>query len=314
MKIQATSVKQLRDKTGLAMMLCKKALESSDGDLEKALDFLKKQNKLVKSGSASAKEGAIVIAVEDQKNSVSKATIMEINSNTDFVARNEKFQKLAREISDISIGVSNLEELLKSNNSNGESVENFLIENSNVIGEKILLNRMEKITSKGTIGYYVHNQLGDNIGKMASIVSLEEEDHDVSLRGEEQYHSKGNQLSEEELLILKKYADQIAMHIVASKPLALDKEHLDKSFLEKEKEILTQQAQEKSQKKPIIENIVKGKMNKLFEEIVLLDQPFVLDNNTSIRNFLEKISKELGKNIKLSNYYRMEIGEEQKIT
>ncbi|MBF8246835.1 MAG: translation elongation factor Ts [Rickettsia sp.] len=294
MKIQASLVKELRDKTGLAMMLCKKALESSQGNFENALDFLKKQNKLVKHSSSSSKEGVISISIKENS-----ASIIEINSNTDFVARNDKFQNIVKEISDKSLDVDNLEDLFSTKSSNGNSIKNFLIENSNIIGEQISLSKMKKLffPNSTIVGSYIHNKIGENMGKMASVVSLKIEkfDNDVNLKQD-----------------IQTYADQIAMHVVASKPLSIDEANLDKSFIEKEKEIFIQHAKEKSDKDAVIENVVKGKLKKLFTEVVLLNQFFVVDNNFTIRDFLDMISKKFNTKISILDFCRMEVGEDKK--
>lgn len=286
MSISAKLVKELREKTGAGMMDCKKALVEASGDIDKATDWLKTKglsaaNK--KSGRVTA-EGLTAVAVDGNK-----GAIIEINSETDFVARNEIFQQLVQNIVNTALKCSDIESLNHANMQNGIKVSEAIIDGVATIGENLNLRRMTTLdVSDGVIASYVHNASVDGMGKIAVLVALE---------------STGNK---EKLIELGK---QIAMHIAATNPECLDKDHIDQSLVEREKAIFIEQSKNSGKPENIIEKMVEGRIRKFLEEVVLLEQNFVIDGKTKISNVISNASKELGAPVTLKGYVRYGLGD-----
>lgn len=284
--ISASSVKDLRERTGAGMMDCKKALTETNGDFEAALDWLR-----AKGLSAAAKkagnvtsEGLVAAMVDDKIGAA-----IEVNSQTDFVARNDIFQSFVSNVAKLSLRVDDLEALKAAKMPSGKNVSDEVVEHIATIGENISLRRMEKLfVNEGVIAHYVHNSIADNLGTIAVIVALE---------------SKGDKTK---LLELGK---QIAMHIAAARPVSLNVESVDPALLEREKAIFIEQSKDSGKPDNIIEKMVEGRIRKFYEESVLLEQIFVIDNKSKIREVIDALAKELGTSITLKEFVRFELGE-----
>lgn len=286
MKITAIMVKELREKTGAGMMNCKQALVENEGDFEAATTWLRKKGiaSAEKKSDRLTAEGLTAIAISGQK-----AAAIEINSETDFVSRNESFQKLVKEVANKAVNVSDIDELKKATTDSGKTIAELVTENIAIIGENLTLRRMRNIkVDSGVISAYVHNHSAENMGKIAVLVALE---------------SAGDQQK------LAEIGKQLAMHIAASKPLGLTESDISHELIEKEREILTAQAKASGKPENIIEKIVAGGVRKFLAEITLLEQNFIMDNKVKINGFLQNAEKELGTTIKIKDFVRFELGE-----
>ncbi|MDX1916844.1 MAG: translation elongation factor Ts [Rickettsiaceae bacterium] len=284
--ITATLVRELREKTGAGMMDCKKALVETSGDFEKAVDCLRAKglSAAAKKADRIAAEGLTACYVEGNK-----AAIIELNSETDFVARNEQFQNLVSEIAKIAPSYENLEELNLAQLSNGKTVSEEIVSSVALIGENLNLRRFASLKVKqGIIGSYVHNSVAKDMGKIAVLVGIETPSNSPEI------HSLGKQL---------------AMHVAAARPLVLNSEELDLSLVEREKAIVIEQC--KASKKPdsIIEKMIEGRTKKFYQESVLNEQIFVVDGKTPIYELLAEFSKKIGQEVKISSFVRFELGE-----
>lgn len=286
MNITAALVKDLRIKTGAGMMDCKKALVEVNGDFEAAVDWLRTK------GLAAAAKKAGRVASEGLTATCVKGTrgaAIEINSETDFVAKNEAFQKIVKEVSGLAAGQDNLESLKAAITKSGKSVEDEIVANIATIGENLNLRRMQVVSvSDGIIASYIHNAAADNMGKIAVLVALE---------------STGDKVK------LMEVAKQIAMHIAAVRPECLNKESVDPALVQREKDIFTEQSRASGKPDNIIEKMIEGRIRKFLEEIVLLDQVFVIDGKTKISDVVTNLAKELGTSVELKSYVRFELGE-----
>ena len=285
-QITAALVKDLRDKTSAGMMDCKKALAETDGDLEAAIDWLRKKGiaKADKKAGRVAAEGLVAVAIDSQS-----GALVEVNSETDFVARNEEFQTAVSEISSLALGVDDVDGLKNAKAASGETVADFLTSLVGKIGENMSLRRMEKLTvTQGAVAGYIHNAATDGMGKIGVMVALE---------------SSGDATALQEL------GKKIAMHVAATNPLALSVEDLDAAVVAKEREMLMDEARESGKPEAIIEKMVDGRMTKFFKESVLLTQIFVMDGERSIEQVVADEAKSLGADIKLTGYARMELGD-----
>ena len=284
--ISANLVKDLREKTGAGMMDCKKALTETSGDFEAALDWLRTKGlaAAAKKAGRIASEG-LVAAVIDGK----VGAAVELNSETDFVARNEIFQKLVSNVAALALKNADIEQLKLAKMPSGKTAEEEVVEHIATIGENLSLRRVEQITvTNGVIASYIHNNVADGLGKIGVLVALESTG-DVS---------KLNALGK-----------QIAMHVAAARPQALKIEEVDPKLVEREKAIFTEQSRDSGKPDNIIEKMVEGRIRKFYEEVVLLEQVFVIDGKTKIREVIENTSKEIGAPITLSAFVRYELGE-----
>ena len=286
-QITASSVKELRVKTGAGMMDCKKALVESDGDFQSAVDWLRKKGhaSAAKRSERTAAEGLVALEVQGNK-----AVVIELNSETDFVARNEKFQGLIHNILKIAFDCNSLGELGKAAYpGTNRIVKDEILENIAVIGEKINLGRFDTISvDEGVIASYTHNEVVANAGKIVVLVALE------SKADKEKLNTLGKQL---------------AMHIAAAKPEALNIEDVNAENLDREKQIFADQAKASGKPDNIIEKMVGGRVNKYYQEVVLLEQIFVMDNKTKISELLENFAKENGTTVAIKDFIRYELGE-----
>ncbi|MBL3284639.1 Elongation factor Ts [Rickettsiales endosymbiont of Paramecium tredecaurelia] len=288
--ISAALVQKLREKTGVGMMQCKKALENVNGDFEAAVDFLRKQG-LEAAGKKSDRvtaQGLVSISKRDDHKS---AAIIEVRCETDFVAMNQNFQQLVQKMTDHCARYSSLEEVLSSS-IDGSSVSDFISSNIAVIGEKIELAKFEQLTiNDGIIASYVHNATTNNpnMGAIGILVAIKTD-------------SNNNQR-------LLEVGRQIAMHIAASDPRSATIEELDPKIVAREKEILIEQAKNSGKPEEVALKMVEGRLKKFYQEFVLLEQNFIMDNTLSVRNFLETIKQELGANrLEIIRFIRYHIG------
>ncbi|MBU3030655.1 translation elongation factor Ts [Paracoccus marinaquae] len=276
MAITAAMVKELRETTGAGMMDAKKALTENDGDMEAAIDWLRTKGlaKAAKKSGRIAAEGLVGVSVTD-----GKGVAVELNSETDFVAKNADFQQLVREISDVALTVGEDVEVLKATNLNGRPVADVLTAAIARIGENMTLRRMH-VLEGDTIVSYVHNAAAEGMGKIGVLVAL-----------------NGPKEKAQEV------GKQIAMHIAATSPASLSEADLDPALIEREKQVLTEQARESGKPESIIENMIKGRMKKFFEEVTLLGQKFVINPDVTVA----EAAKEAG--VEVTGYARVAVGE-----
>ena len=285
-QITAALVKELRDKTSAGMMDCKKALNETGGDLEAAVDWLRTKGiaKADKKASRIAAEGLVAVALAPKT-----GALVEINSETDFVARNDGFQTAVAEIAQLGLVANNDEELAAATTASGDSVTEFLKKLVGKIGENMTFRRMAKlIVSDGVVAGYIHNSVADGMGKIGVLVALE---------------SSGDKAKLEDL------AKKIAMHVAATSPLALSVDDLDPAVVQKERDMLKAEALESGKPEAIVDKMVEGRMTKFFKESVLLTQIFVMDGERAISKVIEDEAAALGTDVKMTGYVRMGLGE-----
>ncbi len=286
-EITAASVKELRERTGAGMMDCKKALAENNGDMEASVDWLRAKGlaAAAKKAGRTAAEGLVGVAVEG-----TKGAVVEVNSETDFVAKNEQFQDFVRHVSTLALQVNGDVEALKAAAyPTGGTVEEKLTENIATIGENQSLRRAALLqVSEGIVVSYVHNAVAPGMGKIGVLVALE------------------SAASADALQTLGK---QIAMHIAAANPLALDADGLDAAMLERERAIAIEKAKESGKPENIVEKMVEGSMAKFRKENALLSQLFVMDNKTPVADVVAQAGKEAGSPITLKAFERFQLGE-----
>ena len=277
-------VKKLRDATGAGFKDCNSAIKESGGDLDKAVEILRVKgiSKASKKMSRDAKEGVVAVSGDEKKTS-----IIEVNCETDFVAKNDDFINFVKELSELNNqNDSNIENLKKEKMKNGETVENNLIALIAKIGEKITIGKTITISNSSSINYqYLHTVVKDNLAKLAVIVSLETKDNSDTV---------------------KTFGKQLSMHIAASNPLALESNQIDKAIIDKEQELVTEELKNSGKPEDIAKKISLGKMNKFKEENSLLTQAWVMEPKKKVRDVL----KELAINdLKIKEFSRIKIGE-----
>ena len=285
-QITAALVKELREKTSAGMMDCKKALNETDGDLNAAADWLRTKGiaKADKKASRIAAEGLVAVAI-----SGSTGALVEVNSETDFVARNDGFQAAVLEVAQLGLTVNSNEELASAVTSGGVNVTEMFKKLVGKIGENMSFRRMSKLSvSQGVVAGYIHNAVTDGMGKIGVLVALE---------------SSGDN---EKLEVLAK---KIAMHVAATNPLALSENDLDSSVVEKERAMLKAEALETGKPEAIVDKMVEGRMKKFFKESVLLTQTFVMDGERSVSKVIEDEASSINSDIKMVAFSRMSLGE-----
>lgn len=287
MEISASLVKELREKSGAGMLDCKKALAESNGNMDAAIDYLRKKglaSAAKKSGRAAA-EGLVGVAAQGNT-----AIMIELNAETDFVARNEQFQAFLKQVSELALkNKIGTIEALKAASLNGKTVEATLTELVATIGEHMTLRRMDTLSvAQGVVATYVHNALLPNCGKIGVLVGLE---------------STGNA---EKLLVLGR---QLAMHIAATRPESLDVASLDKEIIARERSVYADKAKQSGKPAEIVEKMVEGSLRKFYEQAVLLEQTFVIDGESKVSAVVEKAAKDIGAPVKLTGFIRFELGE-----
>ena len=285
-QITAALVKELRDKTSAGMMDCKKALNETGGDLEAAVDWLRTKGiaKADKKAGRVAAEGLVGFALDG-----TKGALVEVNSETDFVARNEGFQAAVEEVTTLALECNSTEELAVAKTSTGETVTEFFTSLVAKIGENMGLRRMDSVSvDKGSVTGYMHNAVAGSMGKIGVLVGLE---------------------SDADTAKLDELGKKIAMHIAATNPLALNVDDLDQTVVAKEREMLKAEALESGKPEAIVDKMVDGRMTKFFKESVLMTQIFVMDGERSIEQVIADEAKALGTDVKLTGYVRMALGD-----
>jgi elongation factor Ts len=277
-------VKQLREATGAGFKDCNLAVKESGGDLDKAVEILRVKgiSKASKKMSRDAKEG--VIATSSNGNKIS---VIELNCETDFVAKNDDFVSFAKEISELNNNNdSNLDKLNKSNMLNGQTVEDNLVSLISKMGEKITIGKAKTFNKSGTKNFnYLHTVVKDNLSKLSVITSLE-----TSNDGDE----------------LKAFGKQLSMHIAASNPLALSSELIDKNVIKKEQDLVTEELKSSGKPEDIAQKISLGKMNKFKEENALLTQAWVMEPKKKVQDVLKELNIP---DLKINDFFRIKIGE-----
>ena len=284
--ITASMVKDLRDKTGAGMMDCKTALSETDGDMEAAIDWLRKKgiSKAAKKAGRAAAEGLVGVAVG--KNA---GALVEVNAETDFVARNEEFKSFVKSAADLALKEGgDLEKLLAAKHGSS-NVRQTLTELVAKIGENMSVRRTVALSvNPGVVAAYVHNAASPELGKIGVLVALK---------------STADQTK------LSALAKQLAMHVAAASPLAITPEHLSKDVVERERNVQWELAKQSGKPDNVIEKMMEGRMRKFYEDTVLLSQTFVIDGETQVSKVLEKAAKELGAPITIESFVRFQVGE-----
>jgi len=281
-------VKKLREMTGAGMMDAKKALSDADGDIDAAVDALRAKGLATaqKKSSRTAAEGLIGVAVEG-----TKGTAVEVNSETDFVAKNEKFQDFVRKVTAVALSLANddVEALKAADYPDGGTVADKLTDNVATIGENQQIRRIKTVSvSSGAIVSYVHNAAAEGLGKIGVLVALESD------------------LSAD---MLEPFGKQLAMHIASMFPQALNADGLDPELIERERAIAAEKAAESGKPENVQEKMVEGAVKKFAKENALLSQMFVMDNKTSVEDTVAKFGKDNGGTVVLTDYVRFQLGE-----
>jgi elongation factor Ts len=277
-------VKKLREATGAGFKDCNLAIKEADGDIDKAIEILRVKgiSKASKKMSRDAKEGVVVISGDD-----SKTSVIEVNCETDFVAKNDDFINFVQELSELNNKFnSNVEELKSAKMKNGQTVDDNLVALIAKIGEKITIGKTKTIqNSNGLNNHYLHTVVKDNVAKLAVMVSLDTKDISDSV---------------------KTFSKQLSMHIAASNPLALESNSIDQAIIDKEQELITEELKNSGKPEDIAKKISIGKMNKFKEENALLTQAWVIEPKKKVKDVLKELSIA---DLKIKEFYRIKIGE-----
>ena len=277
-------IKKLREATGAGFKDCNLAIKESNGDLDKAIEILRVKgiSKASKKMSRDAKEGVVAISGDNKKTS-----IIEVNCETDFVAKNDDFINFVKELSELNNhNNSDVDELKKAKMKNGSSVEDNLVALIAKIGEKITIGKTKTISNSSSVNYqYLHTVVKDNLAKLAVVVSLETKDNSDTV---------------------KTFGKQLSMHIAASNPLALESSLIDKSVIDKEQELVTEELKNSGKPDEIIKKISLGKMSKFKEENALLTQAWVMEPKKKVKDILQELAIA---DLKIKEFYRIKIGE-----
>ncbi|KQQ46770.1 MULTISPECIES: translation elongation factor Ts [Rhizobium/Agrobacterium group] len=287
-EITAAMVKELREKSGAGMMDCKKALAETGGDMEAAIDWLRAKGiaKADKKSGRTAAEGLVGIASAGHK-----AVVVEINSETDFVARNDAFQDIVRGVASVALTTDGSVDAVAAATypATGKTVADTIKDAIATIGENMTLRRSALLeVEHGVVATYVHNAAGDGIGKLGVLVALK---------------------SEGDKAVLTSIGRQVAMHIAATNPLAIRAEEVDAAVAERERNVFIEQARESGKPEAIIEKMVDGRMRKFFEEVALLSQAFVINPDITVGDAVKEAEKEAGAKIEVVGMARLLLGE-----
>ena len=277
-------VKELREITGAGMQDCKVALSENNEDIDLAIEFLRKKGiaKAAKKSDRGASEGLITIFNKEESSS-----IVEINSETDFVAKNPEFNKFCEKIASLCISSKDLNDLKEKKFNEIETVSSALVNLIAKIGENIQIRRFQNLNSQGSIASYIHNKQSEYSGKLGVLLAYESDNSDLS----------------------KSFANQLCMHIAASSPLALNSQGISKEFLENEKKIATDLLLNEGKKIEMIDKIVSGKISKIIKENTLLGQKWVMNQDLSVENAIKNFQDENKTNFKIMNFIRYKVGE-----
>lgn len=288
MSISAAQVKELREITGAGMMDCKAALAETNGDMEAAVDWLRKKGiaKADKKAGRTAAEGLIGVASD-----ANSAVVVEVNSETDFVARNAAFQEIVRNVASVALGTDGSDEAVAAAAypGTGKSVTETIKDAVGTIGENMSFRRSAKLSvSQGAVATYIHNGVADSLGKMGVLVAIETAGNADAARA---------------------FARQVAMHVAATNPLSLTPEEIDPAVVAREKDIYSDQARQSGKPEAIIEKMVEGRMRKFYEEVVLLKQAFVINPDVTVEQALKDAEKEIAAPAKITAFVRFALGE-----
>ncbi len=284
--ITASLVKDLRDKTGAGMMDCKKALNETGGDLEAASDWLRKTGllKAAKKATRVASEGLIGVAVGGDA-----GALVEVNSETDFVARNGEFKDFVKQAARIALEEGGDVEKMLARRMGDGSVQQALTDMIAKIGENMSVRRAVALAvSPGVVASYVHNAASPELGKIGVLVALK---------------------STADKAKLAALGKQLAMHVAAAAPLALTPEHLSKEVVDRERAVQAELARQSGKPENVIEKMLEGRMRKFYEDTVLLSQTFVIDGETQVGKVLEKAAKDFGATVEVAGFVRFQVGE-----
>ena len=287
-EITAALVKELREKTGVGMMDCKKALGETSGDIEEAVDWLRTHGlaAAAKKAGRVASEGLIGLSAGDNS-----AALVEVNSETDFISRNEEFQNVVREIASLALSCGGDIEKLRASEipGTGRSVEAEITQLMATIGENINVRRVTGIAvDAGVVGSYVHAATAPGLGRIGALVAI---------------RSEGDKAA------LTQLAHQLAMHVAAASPQAVSVEDLDANEVERERAILREQAEGSGKTAEIIDKMVEGRLRKFYEEVVLLNQTFIIDGETKVSKVIEQSATDLGSAVEIVGIRRFALGD-----
>jgi len=290
-EITAALVKELREKSGVGMMDCKRALQENNGDIETSMDWLRTKglSKAAKKADRVAAEGLVAIAVRNDGAGMTGAVI-ELNAETDFVARNELFQNAARAIAEVALDVDGgVDAIAAAKTPNGESVSEAITHLIATVGENMQLRRSARfVVGEGAVASYIHNATAPNLGRIGVLVAIE---------------GAGDQAQISEL------GRKIAMHVAATAPLSLSTDDLDPEAVEKERGIFTEQALASGKPPNVVEKMVEGRIRKFYEEVVLLKQAFVMNPDQTIEQLVADAGKALGTTLTVKGFTRLALGE-----
>ena len=288
MSISAQQVKELRELSGAGMMDCKAALAATDGNMDAAVDWLRAKGiaKADKKAGRTAAEGLVGVDA-----GVREAVVVEVNSETDFVARNAAFQDIVRNVAKVALSHSGKTEDVAAARYPGsdKSVADTIKDAVGTIGENLGFRRSAKLSvGEGVVATYIHNAVADGLGKLGVLVAIETTGDAHKARA---------------------FARQVAMHVAAANPLALSDAEVDATAVAREKAIFTEQAKESGKPDAIVEKMVEGRMRKFFEEVVLLKQAFVINPDLTVEKALKEAEKEIGAAAKITGFVRCALGE-----
>ena len=289
-EITAALVKELREKSGVGMMDCKRALTENNGDIVASIDWLRAKglSKAAKKADRAAAEGLVAGKLSDDGKA---GALIELNAETDFVAKNDIFQGVARDIATVALSVDGVEALSAAKTAKGEVVGDVVTHMIATIGENMRLRRSARLTvSQGAVAIYLHNAQGDGVGKLGVLVALE---------------GAGDPA------VLKEVGRKIALHVAGTPtpPLALSEADLDPAAVAKEKQFLTDQALESGKPIGVVEKMIEGRIRKWQEEVVLLKQPFVMNPDQTIEQLVAETAKELGSPVSVKGFVRFALGD-----
>jgi elongation factor Ts len=288
MSITAAQVKELREISGAGMMDCKAALTETNGDMEAAVDWLRAKgiSKADKKAGRTAAEGLVGVASNG-----TKAVVVEVNSETDFVARNDAFQEIVRNVANIALATDGSTAAVAGATypSSGKSVVDTIKDAVGTIGENLSFRRSAALTvNEGVVATYIHNAVSDGLGKLGVLVAIE---------------TAGN------ADIAQAFGRQVAMHVAATNPLALTAAEVDPAAVEREKAVFTESARQSGKPENIIEKMVEGRLRKFYEEVVLLSQAFVINPDLTVEAALKEAEKTIGAPAKITAFVRFALGE-----
>jgi elongation factor Ts len=290
-EITAALVKELREKSGVGMMDCKKALTENNGDIEASMDWLRTKglSKAAKKADRVAAEGLVAIALRNNRAGMTGAAV-ELNAETDFVARNELFQNAARAVAKTALDVEGgVDALVAAKTADGEVVSEMITQLIATIGENMLVRRSARFdVAQGVVAGYVHNAVAPEIGRIGVLVAIE---------------GAGDQAALQDL------GKKIALHVAATAPLSLSPDDLDPAAIDRERAIFSEQAAQSGKPPAVVEKMVEGRIRKFLEEVVLLKQAFVMNPDQTVEQLVAEVAKAVGSPVTVKGFVRLALGE-----